>query len=72
MIEADLELVMRMCLGSRTNERVESDVRLSKHDCGSRKGCSTENRLLEKRLMLHHAKNGRTKCVGHIRSRSVL
>ena len=31
MIEADLQLVMRTCLGSRMNERVETDVRISKY-----------------------------------------
>ena len=56
MIEADLQFSIRMFLGTRMNERVESDVRLSKCDYGSRKGCSIENVLLEKRLMIDHAK----------------
>ena len=56
IIEADLQLVIRTILGSRMNERVESHARLSKYYYGSRKGCSIENELLEKRLTLYHAK----------------
>ena len=37
MIEANLQLVIRMGLGTRMNERVKSDVRLSKYNYGSRK-----------------------------------
>ena len=59
MIEAGLQLVMRMCLGTRINEKAESDVRISMHNYGSRKGCSIENESLEKRLTMDHAKNGR-------------
>ena len=47
-----------MHLGIRINDRVESDVRLSKHNYGSIKGCSIENALLEKRLIIDHEKNG--------------
>ena len=72
MIVADLQLVMRMCLGTRMNERVESDARLSKYDYGSRKGYSIENELLAKRLIMHHVKNRRGECVCYVRSRSVL
>ena len=39
MIEADMQLVMRMRLGTRMNERAESDFRISKYEHGSRKGC---------------------------------
>ena len=56
MIEADLQLVMRMLLGSRMNERIETDARASKHNYGSRSGCSIENALLEERLMMDHGK----------------
>ena len=48
MIEADLQLVMRICLGSRMNERIETDARISKYNYGSRSGYSIENVLLEK------------------------
>ena len=54
MIVADLQLVMRMFLGSRMNERIETDDRTSKHDCGSRSGYSIKNVLLEKRLTIDH------------------
>ena len=56
MIEAGLQLFMRTCLGSRMNKRVELENRVSKHNHGSRKGCSIENALLEKILMFDHAK----------------
>ena len=39
------------------NERVDSDIRLSKHDHGSRKGRPIENASLEKRLIIDHEKN---------------
>ena len=32
MIEADLQLVMRTCLGARINEIVKSDKRVSKYN----------------------------------------
>ena len=57
MIEANLQLVMRMFLGSRMNERIETDARMSKHNYGSRSGHSIKNVLLEKRLMTDHGKN---------------
>ena len=56
MIEADLQLVMRACLGCRMNERVETDKIVSKYNYGSRKGSFIENDLIEKRLMFDHAK----------------
>ena len=56
MIEVDLQLVTQMLLGSRMNERIETDVRMSKHNYGSINGCSIENALLEKRLMMDHGK----------------
>ena len=37
IIEVDLRLYMRMHLGSRMNEGVESDAMLSKYNYGSRK-----------------------------------
>ena len=56
MIEADLQLVMRMHLWGWTNERVESDKRSSKQNYGSREGHSIENALLETMLIFDHAK----------------
>ena len=34
MIEADLQLAMRIFLGTRMNERIENDARVSKHNHG--------------------------------------
>ena len=56
MIEANLQLVMRIFLGSRINERIENDARISKRNYGSRSGYSIENALLEKSLIVDHAK----------------
>ena len=55
-IDACLQLVMRTCLGSRMNERVDSDARISKYDYGSSWGHSIEKKLLEKRLTIDNAK----------------
>ena len=56
MIEVDLQLVTQMLLGSRMNERIEIDVRMSKHNYGSINGYSIENALSEKRLIMNHRK----------------
>ena len=42
MTQANFQLVMRMCLGARMNERVDSDKKLSKHNYGARNGYSME------------------------------
>ena len=47
---------MRMCLGGRINEIVESDKIVSKCNYGSRKANSIENSLLQKRLTFDNAK----------------
>ena len=56
MIEVDLQLAMRTCLGGRMNEIVELDKSVPKYNYGSRKGQYAENALLEKRLISDHAK----------------
>ena len=48
IIEVCLQTLMRTFLGSRMTENYENDVRISKHDCGSRKDHSIESALLEK------------------------
>ena len=50
-IDADLQLTMRIFLGSRIAENYENDDRMSNHDYGSRKGHSIESASLEERLM---------------------
>ena len=47
---------MRMLSGVGVEENYENDKRVSKSNCGSRKGCSIESELLEKMLMLDLAK----------------
>jgi len=51
LIEADLQLLMRIFIGSRNNKNIELDERLSKYNYGSRSGYSIEDAILEKRLM---------------------
>ena len=51
LIEADLQLLMRMFIGGRTEGVIEKDQRISKFNYGSRANYSIENAILEKRLM---------------------
>ena len=50
IIEADLQLLMRIFLRLRIEENYEDDKRMSKHNYGSRKFYSIESLLLEKRF----------------------
>ena len=50
LIEADLQLLMRICIDARKNNQHENMDALSKYNFGSRKGYSIESALLEKRL----------------------
>ena len=49
---------MRACIGSRMNERLDSNYRTSKDNYGSRKGHSIENVLLEMIFVMDHEKKG--------------
>jgi hypothetical protein len=51
LIEADLQLMMRIFIGLRNDTEIEKDTRLSKYNYGSRPGYSIDVALLEKRLM---------------------
>ena len=51
LIEAGLQLLMRIYIGGRNNENIERDERLSKFNYGSRANYSIETAILEKRLM---------------------
>ena len=51
LIEADLQLLMRIYIGGRNNEKIESNARLSKFNYGSRSNYLIETAILEKRLM---------------------
>ena len=51
LIEADLQLIMRICIDVRRNEKEEYYSRLSIYNLVSRKGYSLESLILEKRLM---------------------
>lgn len=50
LIEADLQCIMRMHLDHDDEEKIESDDRFSKSNCGSRNNHSIETTILEKRL----------------------
>ena len=51
LIEADLQLLMRMHIGGRNDKNVENDDRLSKFNYGSRANYSMQTAMLEKRLI---------------------
>ena len=51
LIEADLQLLMRIYIGERNSRNIEDDSRLSKFNYGSRANYSIETAILEKRLM---------------------
>ena len=51
LIEADLQLIIRIYVGRRNNENIERDDRLLQFNYGSRVNYSIETAILEKRLM---------------------
>ena len=51
LIEADLQLLMRIFIGMRAEFNLENDNRMLKFNYGSRSHYSIENAILEKRLM---------------------
>jgi len=51
LIEADLQLLMRIFIGQRNYSKIENDSRVSKYNFSSRPKYSIETELLEKRLM---------------------
>jgi len=51
LIEADFQLLMRVFIGSRNDENVAKEDRLSEFNYGSRHNYSIETAILEKRLM---------------------
>jgi len=55
LIEADLQLLMRIFLDATKQELIENDSRFSTANYGSRKNFSIETALLEKRLILDHS-----------------
>ena len=57
--EVDLKLLIRMLSGVGAEENYENDKRVSKSNCGSRKGCSIKSELLKKRLIIDLAKTAR-------------
>ena len=54
LIEADLQLLMRIFTGGRNNHNAESNERLSQHNCSSRRNYSIDTAIFEKKLM-HNA-----------------
>ena len=49
LVEADLQLLMRILIGGRKEEAIENDKRMSKFNYGSHTHYSIENSILEKR-----------------------
>ena len=57
LIEADLQIGIRIVLDSRNEELIEKDQRFSKANCGSQKNYAIESAILEKRLTLDNSLN---------------
>ena len=55
LIEADVQLMMRIFIGGRNDKNIINDERLSKYNYGSRRHYSIETAILEKRLMYDSA-----------------
>ena len=55
LIEADLQCIMRTCLGDNDEEIIEKNCRFSKANYGSQWKYSIETALLEKRLMFDNS-----------------
>ena len=51
LIEGDLQIIVRACVGLRNDDNIKNDERLSKFNFGSRKQCSIESALLEKKVL---------------------
>ena len=51
LMEADMQLLMRIFLGTRVNKDIKKDTRISKFNFGSRKQFSINKASLEKRLL---------------------
>jgi len=61
LIEADLQLMMRIFIGARNDENIAQDKRLSTFNYGSRRYYSIDTAILEKRLMYDNSiRDGKT------------
>ena len=55
LIEADLQLLMRILVNNRNKNKIESDYRIAKSNYGSRPNYSIEDTILEKRLAYYNS-----------------
>ena len=55
LIEADLQMIIRIYINNRMKEKIEIDPRISKANYGSRANYLIENTLLEKRIIYHYS-----------------
>ena len=55
LIEADLQIVIRICTNNRTKGKIEIDPRILKANYRSRANYLIENTLLEKRIIYDHS-----------------
>ena len=55
LIEADLQITMRIVINVRDKWNLESDDRVFNINYGSRPGCSIEDAILEKRLVFDNS-----------------
>ena len=51
LIEADLQMIMRICINNRNKYKIESNSRVSKANYLSRLNYSIETAILEKKLI---------------------
>ena len=56
LIEADLQLLMRIFIGLRNQNRIEQDNRFLKHNYRSRKSYSIDKAIVERRLIYDTSK----------------
>ena len=66
LIEADLQYMIGIFLNDGKEERIETDKRFSKLNCGSRKNYSIESALLEKRIVFDNSLISYKKNIYHL------
>ena len=66
LIEADLQLIMRIYFDDQDEEIIESDERFSTSNYGSRKNYSIESAILEKRLSFDNSMINGTNTIYHL------
>ena len=66
LIEADLQLVMKILVNNRNKHNIESDIRIAKSNYGSRPRYSIDNAILEKCLIYDNSLLSRKQTIYNI------